>query len=78
MPDIGILAGTDIAAIETASLDMIKAENLLPNGLPKNRSTLGEGKHLFEKIHAKNPYLMIDFLQHYYLCTTDYEVTEVK
>ncbi|MBN1293223.1 MAG: DUF362 domain-containing protein [Candidatus Latescibacteria bacterium] len=78
VPDIGILAGTDIAAIETASLDMIKTENLLPNGLPKNRNTIGEGKHLFEKIHAKDPYLMIDFLKQYYPCTTDYEVKEIK
>jgi len=77
VPDIGILAGEDIAAIETASLDLIKAENLLPGGLPKNRK-LGEGKHLFEKIHAKDPYLMIDFLQDYYRCTKDYELQEVK
>ncbi len=77
VPDIGILAGEDIAAIETASLDLIKTENFLPGGLPKNRQ-LGEGNHLFEKIHAKDPYLMIDFLQKYYPCTTNYELLEVK
>lgn len=78
VPDIGILAGEDIAAIDTASLDMIKTENLLPNGLPKNRSTLGEGGHLFEKIHGKNPYIMLEYLQEYYDCTTEYDIEEVR
>ena len=78
VPDIGILAGTDIAAIDIASLDMVKTENLLPNGLPKNRSTLGEGEHLFEKIHGKNPYTMIEYLKDYYDCNPVYEITEVK
>ena len=78
VPDIGILVGTDIAAIETASLDMIKTENLLSGGLPKDRDTLGEGKHLFEKIHAKDPYLMIEYLQEYYPCTNKYVIEEVK
>ena len=78
VPDIGILAGTDIAAIETASLDKIKTKNLLPSGLPKNRKKLGKGKHLFEKIHAKDPYVMIDYLQDLYPCTTGYKITEMK
>ncbi|MCE5251353.1 DUF362 domain-containing protein [bacterium] len=77
VPDIGILAGNDIAAIETASLDLIKTENFLPTGLPKNRK-LGDGKHLFEKIHAKNPYIMIDYLQEYYPCNSGYALDEVK
>jgi uncharacterized protein len=78
VPDIGILAGTDIAAIDIASLDMVKTEDLLPNGLPKNRDTLGEGSHLFEKIHGKNPYTMIEYLKDYYACNPEYEITEVK
>lgn len=78
VPDIGILAGDDLAAIDKASLDMIKTENLLPNGLPKGRKLLDVDGHLFEKIHAKDPYLMIQFLQEYYDCNTEYEVVEVK
>jgi len=78
VPDIGILAGGDIAAIETASLDMIKTEDLLQNGLPKNRNTLGKGKHLFEKIHGKDPYIMIQYLEDYYECSSEYEIKEVK
>ena len=78
VPDIGILAGNDIAAIETASLDMIKTENLIQNGLPKNRNTLGKGEHLFEKIHGKNPYTMIQYLEDYYECSSEYEIKEVR
>ena len=78
VPDIGILMGEDLAAIDTASLDMIKTENLLQNGLPKNRSLLESGNHLFEKIHAKDPYLMIKYLQEYYDCTPAYEIKEVR
>lgn len=77
VPDIGLLAGEDIAAIDTASLDLVKAENLLPSGLPKNR-VLGEGAHLFEKIHGKDPYVMLQYLQEYYPCTGQYELVTVR
>ncbi|MCP4727414.1 MAG: DUF362 domain-containing protein, partial [bacterium] len=40
VPDIGITASDDIAAVETASLDMIKTEDLIPNGMPGNRELL--------------------------------------
>ncbi|MCD6308447.1 MAG: DUF362 domain-containing protein [Candidatus Latescibacteria bacterium] len=78
VPDIGIVAGGDIAAVDTASLDMIRTENLLPNGLPKGRELLDIEGHLFEKIHAKNPYTMVCYLTEYYDCGTDYEITEVR
>ena len=78
VPDIGIIAGEDIAAVDTASLDMIKTENLIPNGLPKERKLLDVEGHLFEKIHAKDPYVMVKFLKEYYDCTAEYEVKEVK
>ena len=78
VPDIGILMGEDIAAIDTASLDMIKTEDLLPKGLPEGRQLRDLDGHLFEKIHGKDPYLMVKYLQDYYDCTTDYEIQEVK
>ena len=61
VPDIGVLAGRDAAAIDRASLDLIRTESLLENGLPVGR-TLAEGQHLFEKIHAKDPYLITTLL----------------
>jgi uncharacterized Fe-S center protein len=78
VPDIGILGSFDIAAIETASLDMIKVENFLPNGLPKGRKLLDKGTHLFERIHAKDPYLMIKNLKEIYECNSEYNIEVVK
>ena len=62
VPDIGIVASQNIVAIGRATLDMIKMENFNPDGLPEGRS-LGDGNHLFEKIHGKDPYLMSQYLQ---------------
>ena len=78
VPDIGILGSEDIGAIDTASLDMVKTENLLPEGLPRNRKLLDKGKHLFERIHGKDPYLMLKFLEKYYDCSMKYQLEEVK
>ncbi len=61
VPDIGILAGRDIAAIEQASLDLIRAEDLIPGALPPGW-TLREGGHLFEKLHGKDPYAVVEYL----------------
>jgi len=58
VPDIGIAAAKDIVAIEQASLDLIKFENLIPGSLPEPMS-IGDGAHLFEKIHGKDPYLQV-------------------
>ncbi|MFC1564785.1 DUF362 domain-containing protein [candidate division KSB1 bacterium] len=78
VPDIGIVASQDMVAAETASLDMIKTENLLPNGMPKNHELLEGDGHLFERIHAKDPYHMLHELEKIYDCSTKYELKEVK
>ena len=76
VPDIGIMASNDMAAIDKASLDMIKAENLLPDSLPKGRE-LREGKHLFEKIFGKDPYNQIKILEEMKIGNSDYEFEEI-
>lgn len=58
VPDIGIIGSSDIVALEQASLDLIKAENYIPGSLPAPLK-LGEGMHLFEKIHGKDPYQQV-------------------
>ncbi|OGS22350.1 MAG: hypothetical protein A2252_05345 [Elusimicrobia bacterium RIFOXYA2_FULL_39_19] len=78
VPDIGILGSDNICAIDTASLDMIKTENLIENGLPKNRKLLDNNGHLFERIHGKNPYLMVNHLSKYSGFKTGYKIVEVK
>jgi len=76
VPDIGIIAGTDIVAVERASLDAIKAENLLPAGVPQGLP-LGDTGHLFERIHGKNPYIQLDELIKLGLGQQEYETEEV-
>ena len=52
VPDIGIMASQDIVAIERASLDAIKVENLIRAGLPEGLE-LGEEGHLLNGFTAK-------------------------
>jgi len=77
VPDIGIAAATDIVALEQASLDLIKAENLIPGSLPAPMS-LGEGVHLFEKIHGKDPYTQVVCAEEIGLGSRAYELEEVE
>jgi len=76
LPDIGILAGRDIVAIEKASLDMVHESDLIPGSLP-SQLPLGEGNHLFERIHGKNPYLVIDYLAALGQGSLEYQLREV-
>ena len=59
VPDIGIVAGADIAAVETAAMDQIKAENFLEGSLPPPLGRSGEG-HLLRQIHGKDPYIQVE------------------
>lgn len=58
VPDVGIVAATDVVAIEQASLDLIRVEDFIPSSLPESMELLKEG-HLFERIHATDPYLQV-------------------
>jgi uncharacterized protein len=73
IPDLGIMASNDIVAIEKASLDLIKADNVLPNSLPKGK-TLVKGNHLFEKVWGKDPYKQVEAVYNKGLGNTDYEI----
>lgn len=77
VPDIGVLAGSDICAIETATLDLVKEEDFRPGSLPENMS-LGAGKHLFEKIHGKDPFVVIEYLQELGHGSTAYHLKEIE
>jgi uncharacterized Fe-S center protein len=77
VPDIGIMASTDIVAIERACLDAIKVENLIPSGVPQGME-LKETGHLFERIHGKNPFVQLNELEKRHLGTQEYQITEVK
>ncbi len=77
VPDIGIMASRDIVAIEQATLAKIKARDLNPDALPGDRQ-LHKGKHLFEKLHGKDPYVQIRALERRRLGSSRYTVREVK
>ena len=77
VPDIGILAGTNIVATECASIDMIKSENLIPRTLPKCYKPSGRG-HLLEQIHpGKDPYLQIERAEKLGLGSKYYSLLEI-
>jgi uncharacterized Fe-S center protein len=78
VPDIGILAGDDIVAMEQAALDLIKWENLIPNSVPDQMCPLGEEGHLFQRIHGKDPYEQVRQVEAMGLGSAEYELVEVK
>ena len=78
VPDIGILASDDAIAVDKASLDMIKEEDFNPKSLYKGRKLLeGEG-HLFERIHGKNPFVVLDLLEKRKTGTQKYVLKEIR
>ena len=79
IPDIGILAGDDIVAIEQAALDLIDREELIPKSLPAGWDLSEDrSRHLFERIHHKDPYAVVRFLKELGCGTTDYVLDEVE
>ncbi len=77
VPDIGITASEDIVAIERACLDMIDYEKLNPQGIPLG-FTLGTEGHLFQRLHAKDPFIQLNKLAEYGLGTQQYILDEVE
>jgi hypothetical protein len=77
VPDIGIMASSDIVAIETACLGAIKTENLISDGLPQGMELGGKG-HLFERIHGKDPYIQLSELEKRGLGMQEYVIEEVE
>jgi uncharacterized Fe-S center protein len=77
VPDIGLMSSWDLAAIETASLDQIKWERLNPEGVPTGIA-MGSSGHLFERLHGKDPYSQIKFLEEYGLGNSHYQLEMIK
>ena len=77
VPDIGVMASRDIVAIDRASLDAIKVEDLLPAGVPQGYE-LGNTGHLLERLHRKNPFIQLEELEKRNLGTQSYTIQEIK
>ncbi len=76
VPDIGIMGSLDMVALESACLDAIKAENLIPGTMIGKRK-LAKGKHLFEQIHGKDPWVQVQALETHGLGSQRYAIKEV-
>jgi len=77
VPDIGIVAGDDLVAIETAALDLIKAEHYIEGSLPPPFRLSGSG-HLFQRIHGKDPYMQVQECEKLHLGSRKYKLVEVR
>lgn len=77
VPNIGILAGSDIVAIEQASLDLIRVEDLIPGALPSQTELAANG-HLFERLHGGDPHVVVEHLAHAGLGVRQYRLIEVR
>ncbi len=77
VPDIGIVAGDDIVAVETAALDLIKAEDFIEGSLPPPLNRSGEG-HLFQQVHGKDPYIQIEECLKLGLGRKDYRLSTIR
>ena len=77
VPDIGIMGSKDIVAVEQASLDSIDASKVIPGSIPAPLK-LGKGRHLFEKLHARDPYLQVGFLEKLGSGTSKYRLEEIR
>ena len=58
VPDIGIVAGDDVTAVETAALDLIREEDFIEGSLTPPLTRSGTG-HLLRQIHGKDPYIQV-------------------
>jgi len=79
VPDVGIVASTDIVAAEEASLDLTRDGDPLPGSMPKGHKVLAlPGRHLFERVHGKDPYGQVERLEAVGLGTGNYRLREIR
>lgn len=78
VPDIGILASTDIVAVEQASIDMVRVEDYIPGSLPQPLEVRDVDGHLLYRIHGKDPYLQCEEAAKLGLGRQEYELVEVE
>jgi uncharacterized Fe-S center protein len=77
VPDVGVFAGTDIVAVEQASIDSIRVEDYIPNTLPHPLEVRDVPGHLLYRIHGKDPYLQCEESARLGLGEQKYDIVEV-
>ncbi len=76
VPDIGILASHDLVAVEKAALDAVHIDRFIPGTLIGGRK-LGPGRHLWERVHGKDPFVQVRALERQGLGTSRYTLVPV-
>jgi len=66
-----------MVAVESASLDAIKVKNLIPGTLIGKWRRV-RGRHLFEQIHGKDPWVQVKALEAHGVGTRRYRIEEVR
>jgi hypothetical protein len=77
VPDVGIVASEDIAAVEQAALDLVRAQDYIPGTLPDQMHMGGDG-HLFKRIWGVDPYAQVEAAAKLGLGTREYRLATVK
>ena len=77
VPDIGIVAGDDIVAVESACIDMIKADDFIEGSLPAPLKRSGGG-HLLQQIHGKDPFIQVQECVKLGLGNQQYQLEQVE
>lgn len=78
VPDVGVLASTDIVAVEQASIDTIKTEDYIPGSLPPPLEVRDVPGHLLYKVHGKDPYMQCEECAKLGLGEQEYKIIEVE
>lgn len=76
VPDIGILASKDIAAVEKACIDLINEAPPLPWSVAEKHQ-LKAGDNKFLRIHGKDPYIQVYAAEKARLGSTKYQIMEL-
>ncbi len=77
VPDIGIMGSEDIVAVEHSSLKAIKTKDLIPGSITPPFE-LGKGKHLFEKLHGRDPFEQVRSLEKLGAGSSEYKLVRMK
>jgi len=81
--DIGVVGSKDIVAVETATLDLIKKEEIIEKSIPPYFKHVNldpnEDLHPFTRVHGpfKDPYETVVFAEKMGLGTSKYELIEI-
>jgi uncharacterized Fe-S center protein len=76
VPDVGAVASADVVAVEQAALDLIAQAPYIEGTLP-DQMKMGKKGHLFQRVHAKDPYLQVECCAELKLGRRDYNLVQV-